>query len=124
MLMSQSDFGVAGSSHRETVHDLRNLFTVIVCARRLLGKDRASARGEDLLAAIEDAAFRGSQLTTNLLARDAHEAVQAAMITVSTDGDQVTLGGKVHDWHERQAATHAAWGAPGVNRVVDNIVLA
>ncbi len=50
--------------------------------------------------------------------------VDAAKITVSTDGDQVTLGGKVHDWHERQAATHAAWGAPGVNRVVDNIVLA
>ena len=50
--------------------------------------------------------------------------VDAAKITVSTDGDQVTLGGKVHDWHERQAATHAAWAAPGVNRVVDNIVLA
>ena len=77
MLSSQSDFEAARSPHRETVHDLRNLFTVIVCARRLLGKDRASGRGEDLLAAIEDAAFRGSQLTTNLLARDAHEALHA-----------------------------------------------
>ena len=78
MLMSQSDFEIAGSSHRETVHDLRNLFTVIVCARRLLDKDRASERGEDLLAAIEDAAFRGSQLTTKLLARDAREVVLAS----------------------------------------------
>lgn len=50
--------------------------------------------------------------------------IDAGKITVSTNGDQVTLGGEVHDWHERQAATHAAWGAPGVNRVVDNIVLA
>ncbi len=77
MLISQSDFQIAGSSHRETVHDLRNLFTVIVSARRLLSKDRASERSEDLLAAIEDAAFRGSQLTTNLLARDAYEVVHA-----------------------------------------------
>ncbi|MBC7667961.1 MAG: hypothetical protein H7236_05755 [Gemmatimonadaceae bacterium] len=74
MLSSQSDFEFAESSHRETIHDLRNLFTVIVSARRLLGRDRTSPRGEDLLAAIEDAAFRGSQLTTNLLARDGQEA--------------------------------------------------
>lgn len=78
MLISQSDFEAAGNSHRETVHDLRNLFAVIVAARRLLGKDRASERGEGLLAAIEDAAFRGSQLTTNLLAMDAHQTVQVA----------------------------------------------
>ena len=77
MLMSQSDFQNAGSSHRETVHDLRNLFTVIVCAGRLPGKDRATDRGENLLAAIEDAAFRGSQLTANLLATDAFEVVHA-----------------------------------------------
>ncbi|WP_425997963.1 hypothetical protein [Caulobacter sp. DWR1-3-2b1] len=76
MLSSQSDFDAAESAHRETVHDLRNLFTVIVCARRLLGKDRASERREDLLATIEDAAFRGSQLTTNLLARDVQETAQ------------------------------------------------
>jgi hypothetical protein len=105
MPSSQSDFEVAGSFHRETVHDLRNLFTVIVCARRLLGKDRASARGERLLAAIEDAAFRGSQLTMNLLARDALEAAQTARIALTTEGDQVTSGGKVHARRERQTAT-------------------
>ena len=86
MLSSQSDFEVAGISQRETVHDLRNLFAVIVCARRLLGKDRASERSEDLLVAIEDAAFRGSQLTMNLLARDdqdAARAVDAAILQAS-----------------------------------------
>jgi len=86
MLISQSDFEAVGSSHRETVHDLRNLFAVIVSARRLLGKDRASERGEDLLAAIEDAAFRGSQLTTNLLARDAQEAVEVADVGARLTG--------------------------------------
>ena len=82
MFSPQPDFETAQSAHRETVHDLRNLFTVIVSARRLLGKDRASQRGEDLLAAIEDAAFRGSQLTTNLLARDAQ--AQAKIIDVGS----------------------------------------
>ncbi|CAN5349889.1 hypothetical protein BH10PSE3_BH10PSE3_12060 [soil metagenome] len=125
MLSSQSGFEAAESFHSETVHDLRNLFTVIVAARRLLAKDRVSERGETLLAAIEAAAFRGSQLTTNLLARDAREVVQtvdvgarlagvAPLLLEFSDpwaevrvGNQVTPGEKVHDWHER-AVAHAA----------------
>lgn len=50
--------------------------------------------------------------------------VDAAGITVRTDGSKVTLSGRVKAWHERQVAEHAAWGAPGVTRVEDNIVIA
>lgn len=50
--------------------------------------------------------------------------VDASTINVVTDGDTVKLGGRVHAWYERQVAERAAWAAPGVNKVIDNIVIA
>jgi osmotically-inducible protein OsmY len=44
-------------------------------------------------------------------------------ISVSVHGTDVTLSGKVHNWSERELATHTAWGSPGVRSVVDNITL-
>lgn len=78
MISSFSGFEACEGSHRETVHDLRNLFCVIVSAGRLLGKAQASDRSESLLAAIEEAAFRGGQLTENLLARE-HDRLTPAI---------------------------------------------
>jgi osmotically-inducible protein OsmY len=49
--------------------------------------------------------------------------LDASTITVVADGDTVRLGGKVHAWYERQIAERAAWAAPGVNRVEDNIAV-
>lgn len=49
--------------------------------------------------------------------------LDAASVTVFTDGGSVTLGGKVRAWNERQIAERAAWAAPGVVRVEDNIVV-
>ncbi len=49
--------------------------------------------------------------------------LDAASVTVFTDGGKVTLGGKVRAWNERQIAESAAWAAPGVTRVEDNIVV-
>ncbi|EXS70503.1 MULTISPECIES: BON domain-containing protein [unclassified Sphingobium] len=49
--------------------------------------------------------------------------LDAASVTVFTDGGKVTLGGKVRAWNERQIAERAAWAAPGVTRVEDNIVV-
>jgi len=40
------------------------------------------------------------------------------------DGGEVTLSGLVHSWHERNAATHSAWGTPGVRNVIDHLQLA
>jgi len=44
-------------------------------------------------------------------------------ISVSVDGGNVTLSGKVHSWSERELATNTAWASPGVRKVVDNITL-
>lgn len=49
--------------------------------------------------------------------------IDANSINVVTEGDTVRLGGKVHAWYERQIAERAAWAAPGVNKVVDNIMV-
>ena len=51
-------------------------------------------------------------------------AVDAGGTTVAVDGGEVTLSGLVHSWHERNAATHSAWGTPGVRNVIDHLQLA
>jgi osmotically-inducible protein OsmY len=53
------------------------------------------------------------------LKRDAE--LEAGRIHVSALDGKVTLEGKVHNWHERDAAQRAAWSAPGVHAVVDHI---
>lgn len=50
--------------------------------------------------------------------------LDSASITVLTEGNTVRLGGKVRAWSERGAAERAAWAAPGVTKVVDNIIVA
>ncbi|WP_454887565.1 BON domain-containing protein [Sphingomonas oryzagri] len=50
--------------------------------------------------------------------------LDAATVTVSTEGGKVTLGGRVKAWNERTIAERAAWGAPGVTEVRDNIAIA
>ncbi len=47
--------------------------------------------------------------------------IDAKTITVQTDGRTVKLGGRVHHQYERRVAERAAWAAPGVDRVEDNI---
>jgi len=49
--------------------------------------------------------------------------VEAADITVTIDGDKVTLAGKVKAFYERNLVEAAAWHAPGVHKVVDKIVV-
>ncbi len=49
--------------------------------------------------------------------------VEAARITVETDGGTVTLKGKVRAWYERDIAERAAWAAPGVTDVQNQIAI-
>jgi osmotically-inducible protein OsmY len=47
--------------------------------------------------------------------------VDARNIAVSVEGGKVTLRGKVRSWAERDDANDAAWAAPGVTEVEDNL---
>ena len=51
-------------------------------------------------------------------------ALDANAINVSVQGNTVKLSGRVKGWNERRVAEGAAWSAPGVTRVDDEIVLA
>lgn len=53
------------------------------------------------------------------LKRRAHDEAQE--ITVKVNGDEVTLGGKIHNWGEKNLAIDAAWGVPGVKKVIDQM---
>ncbi len=48
----------------------------------------------------------------------------AKKIQVDVSGHKVTLRGKVHSWGERTEAERAAWSAPGVAEVQDELVIA
>jgi osmotically-inducible protein OsmY len=50
--------------------------------------------------------------------------LDAKRITVETSGDRVTLRGYVRSWAERKDAENAAWAAPGVKEVDDELVVA
>jgi osmotically-inducible protein OsmY len=49
--------------------------------------------------------------------------VDAQNIAVEAEGDKVILKGKVRSWAERQEAERAAWRAPGVRKVEDQITI-
>jgi osmotically-inducible protein OsmY len=49
--------------------------------------------------------------------------IDANRITVETNGGEVVLKGTVRSWVEREEAERAAWAAPGVTRVVDQIAV-
>ena len=50
--------------------------------------------------------------------------IDANSIDVDVEGSTVKLSGRVQGWNERKVAERAAWSAPGVTIVEDNIVFA
>ena len=50
--------------------------------------------------------------------------IDAARIQVKAHDGKVTLRGKVHSWMERNEALNAAWAAPGVNTVENDLIVA
>lgn len=48
---------------------------------------------------------------------------EARHVEVSVAGTQVTLRGKVSSWAERKAVQGAAWSAPGVASVINNLLV-
>jgi osmotically-inducible protein OsmY len=48
---------------------------------------------------------------------------EARNIQILANGAEVTLRGTVHSWAERRAAEGAAWSAPGVAHVINNLLV-
>jgi osmotically-inducible protein OsmY len=68
----------------------------------------AQPSAEDVQTKIEDAFRRQARL-------DARE------VLVAVSAGTVTLEGKVQSWGEKQQAEQAAWQAPGVSKVINNL---
>jgi osmotically-inducible protein OsmY len=49
--------------------------------------------------------------------------IDADQVTVTTTGGKVTLAGSVRSWDQRREAYSAAWKAPGVTGVENNLVV-
>ena len=46
---------------------------------------------------------------------------EAKQLQILVDGSRITLRGKVHSWTELRAVQGAAWAAPGVSTVVNEL---
>jgi len=73
-------------------------------------KVRPSANAQDVKTEIEKALVRNAQ-------------TDAGKIHVATDGGVVTLSGNVQSSSERDEATQAAWAAPGVHQVQNELIV-
>lgn len=70
-----------------------------------------------------------AKATSNAVKSDIEAALKrraindAQKISVEVRGNNVTLGGIVHSWSERELASNSAWGTPGVRDVTNNITI-
>ena len=87
---------------------VRNLMGVIAVSNDITIKPEA--KWIDVKGKIEDSFRR-------------HADLEARRISVSTDSGTVTLAGSVASWAERDQAVWAAWSAPGVTMVKNDITI-
>lgn len=90
-------------------NDVRKLSGIVAIINRIDVKPHPSSA--DIKAKILKALQRDAEL-------------DAARIAIHVYQDEVRLEGSVKDWHDRQVAESAAWSAPGVRHVIDNLSIA
>jgi osmotically-inducible protein OsmY len=84
----------------------------------------SGVKGVTNLILVKPSAPSPSEVGKNIrdaLRRSAEQ--DADKITVDASNGRITLHGKVRTWVERQDAERAAWSAPGVREVVDQITV-
>lgn len=83
----------------------------------------AGVRGLSNLVSIQPA-VKAAEVNKKIEAAFARSAaLHAQQITVETHDRRVILKGKVHSWDERREAETAAWAAPGVAAVENQLAL-
>jgi osmotically-inducible protein OsmY len=90
----------------EAEDDVRKLNGVVAVMNDIIVAPRVEP--EDVRAKIRAALERNA-------------TIEANNVTVSVSGGKVTLGGRVNAWNEREAIRRAAWSAPGVHQVDDQM---
>ncbi|MGK2899849.1 MAG: BON domain-containing protein [Burkholderiaceae bacterium] len=91
---------------RETEKAVRTLTGVVGVSNAITLKTAAAPA--DVAKRIRDAMVR-------------HAENESRQLEVSVDGDTVILRGTVDSWTERATASSAAWSAPGVAKVVNEL---
>jgi osmotically-inducible protein OsmY len=105
VLEGKVDWNFQRSAAEKAVRDLAGVKGVF---NRIEVKPRASAR--DVRTKIEDALRRSAE-------------VEARRVIVEAHDGTVELRGNVHSWSEKNEAARAAWAAPGVTRVENNLMV-
>ncbi|MFD0743788.1 BON domain-containing protein [Phytohabitans flavus] len=96
---------------REAERAVRGLAGVRGVTNSIAVRPRRRIEPEDLERRIEQALLRSAE-------------TDAERIMVEQDGDKVILRGAVRSWPERRDAERAAWSAPGVRSVENDIRIA